>query len=569
MNLAPAHSRTARQAISIRQTVKSPRARSAGEVFLLVIAAVAPYLLTLKSYFLGDDFGFIGLFHDQPLAHFLSLFANEWTNGIFGEQTDEVRPLTGLSYRIDALLGPTNPVGYHASNIAEHAACTLLVYAMVNLTAPHRPGIAFSAALLFAVLPVHSEAVSWISGRADTISTLVFLVTLVTYMVYRLRKQRRWYTLSLIFFLLALFAKESSIVVPLLIIGYDVLLSQPRERPIRSFINDAWLYMPYALMSLAYLALRWYVLGDALRESRLSVNLLQGFLARQRHYLWALLLPDDPFVFPKVAGGILSIVILVVAIASLLGFVLILKERESRGRNFRLLLYFGPLWYVVSVLPLIVTYFSPRHLYFASVGSSIALPLLWLIPARRSLRQVAITVVLLVLLLAMHTVELYRANSVWRAASAVSEKIARDFERAGALLPDSSRVVLTVPPGIYDTVLWAWALPYVFEEPFSSADLYTRLEIVDHPYSYCCRTLWAHNRLGLLEKWVSDPGGSEIHVLYWNDGGGGRLENWRLTITPDIAEQVSLLRRLLDIGDDRRVYGEMLDLFSMLSSNAR
>lgn len=556
-----------RYARRMARSLKSSSVRLLGETILLVTAAVIPYTFTINSYFLGDDFGFIGLFHDKPLTYFPALFSREWTGGIFGEQTDEVRPLVALSYRIDALFGSTNPLVYHASNIVEHAAATLLVYAIVNLATRDRRGIALSAALLFAVLPAHSEAVAWISGRADSISTLVFLVTLTAFMLFRVRNQYRWYTLSLVAFFFALYAKESSIVLPLLFVGYDVLVDQRRDGIMRSVRRSIPVLLPYVSMTLAYLAFRWYALGEALREGHISLGLLDEFVSRQRDYLWALFLPDDPFVFPKAAAGGLPILVLAMAAAATIGFVSILSDRAGRWQSVRLLVYFGPLWYIVAVAPLIVTYFSPRHLYFASVGTSIAVPLLWFTPGRVAPRALA-TGALLAFLLSAHTLALYRANGVWEAAGNASRTISEEVERIGAQLPDASRVVLAVSPEIHGTVLWAWALPFVFEEPFSRGVLYDRLEIIEHPYAYCCRTLWPRDRLGRLEKWVSDPDGSEIHVLSWNDR-QRRLDSKKQTLTAEIAEQVSLLRRLLDIGDDRRVYPEMLHLFAALTSNAR
>src|SRR5262245_32077138 len=74
-------------------------------VLAVCLAAAVPFASTLNSYFLADDFGLIQLFSDKPPLHFLSLFSRPWVEGIYGEAPDELRPIVGVSYQIDALWG--------------------------------------------------------------------------------------------------------------------------------------------------------------------------------------------------------------------------------------------------------------------------------------------------------------------------------------------------------------------------------------------------------------------------------------------------------------------------------
>src|SRR5205814_711564 len=87
----------------------------------VAVAAALPYLSTIRSYFIADDFGLIQLFSSKPTFHFLTLFTSPWTETIYGSRTDELRPFVELSYQFDSLLGSGNPVGYHIDTIVLHA----------------------------------------------------------------------------------------------------------------------------------------------------------------------------------------------------------------------------------------------------------------------------------------------------------------------------------------------------------------------------------------------------------------------------------------------------------------
>jgi len=309
-------------------------------LLLLGLAAAAPYLPNLNDYFLSDDLGLIWLFHAKPWADFLTMFARDWTEGIYGVQADELRPVIALFYRLGALFGAANPTGYHAINLALHVASSLLVYCLGLLTTRRR-SISLASGLLFALLPGHAEAVTWISGSADVIPGFFFLLTIVTYSLFRRRRQRRWYLASVAIFALALFSKQSAILLPLLLVGHDLLLGDGRPRPARSWAAArGWLvHGPYLVMVLGYLGLRLALFGQAVRERQWSLDLLGQFLSRQPAYLWGLFLPDDPAYTLQVApdrapwAGAMALVLIAM---SALAMVDVVRDRQGRRASLRL-----------------------------------------------------------------------------------------------------------------------------------------------------------------------------------------------------------------------------------------
>uniref|UniRef100_UPI00358F6F31 protein O-mannosyl-transferase TMTC2 isoform X2 n=1 Tax=Myxine glutinosa TaxID=7769 RepID=UPI00358F6F31 len=93
------------------------------------------------------------------------------------------RPLCTLSFRLNYALGGLEPWGYHLVNVGLHAACST---AYTRLTGKLLPGKAWSflAGLLFAVHPIHTEAVAGVVGRADVGAGLFFLLSLLSYARY-------------------------------------------------------------------------------------------------------------------------------------------------------------------------------------------------------------------------------------------------------------------------------------------------------------------------------------------------------------------------------------------------
>src|SRR5438034_1268770 len=83
-----------------------------------------------------------------------------------------------------------------------------------------------TSGLVFALQPIHSEPVAWISGQTDLWATFFVLLSACTFIRARqLQQQKRpnllVYLLSLLSFVMALFSKESAIALPVALVAYD------------------------------------------------------------------------------------------------------------------------------------------------------------------------------------------------------------------------------------------------------------------------------------------------------------------------------------------------------------
>ena len=102
-----------------------------------------------------------------------AIFAHDYwgTNMSSPTSHKSYRPLTVLSFRFNFLHGGLQPRGYHAVNVLLHGAVSALVFVLAaSELVALRPSAALAAGLLFAVHPVHTEAVAGIVGRAELLA---------------------------------------------------------------------------------------------------------------------------------------------------------------------------------------------------------------------------------------------------------------------------------------------------------------------------------------------------------------------------------------------------------------
>ncbi len=140
-----------------------------GVAFLIVaVLAIGCYLNALGGEFVSDD-------HKQILSNPLlieshrlpEIFTKSFPFHRKQKSGGYYRPITALSYWIDFRLFGPNPFIFHLENLLWHTATALLVLVLLRNLWPTEPKVAFMGAVLFAVHPIHTEAVAWVSGRSE------------------------------------------------------------------------------------------------------------------------------------------------------------------------------------------------------------------------------------------------------------------------------------------------------------------------------------------------------------------------------------------------------------------
>jgi tetratricopeptide (TPR) repeat protein len=211
----------------------------------LFLISVGLYVNTLGHDFVFDD---VTLILQNPSVRSLDWFSILYRDGY--------RPVRTLTYGLNYAIGGEDPFGYHLVNILLHGLNVLLVYSLVLLLGRSNL-VAGSAGLLFAVHPIQSAAVAYISGRKDLLAAFFLLLGLILY----LRSRNGDYTkLAMAFacFLMAVLSKEVAIVFPVMLLLVDALREWNRESAGRPSIVQAviaaakrqpWLYGAFTLLA--------------------------------------------------------------------------------------------------------------------------------------------------------------------------------------------------------------------------------------------------------------------------------------------------------------------------------
>jgi protein O-mannosyl-transferase len=217
----------------------------------VLLVATVPYLNSLTAEFTFDDYGLVidnPTVPDGTPAHRVFTLPS-CTGGVY-------RPLTILSYSWNRALD-SRPIGYHAVNVLLHAATTLLVLLLAETLLGSTSGAAI-AALVFAVHPVHTEAVTSIAGRAEVLAAFFTLLALVAFVRSRPDTDSHptaWMIVSLLAFAAALLSKENALTaLPALAL---VHVWTDEDRDPRALVARC---APHCLVAVVYLAVRARIL---------------------------------------------------------------------------------------------------------------------------------------------------------------------------------------------------------------------------------------------------------------------------------------------------------------------
>ncbi|MBD3237834.1 MAG: tetratricopeptide repeat protein [Candidatus Eisenbacteria bacterium] len=175
---------------------------------LLLLAAVAlVYTPVYRAEFIWDDDDYLLL---NPLLTEEGGWAEIWDPS--SPRNPQFYPLVFSSFRIERGLWGTDATGYHVVNVVLHALNVLLLLFLLRRL--RVPG-AWLVAGLFAVHPVFVESVAWISERKNVLSGFFYLLAAHSYLRFDATSRWRWYGLTLICFLGALFSKTITASLPL------------------------------------------------------------------------------------------------------------------------------------------------------------------------------------------------------------------------------------------------------------------------------------------------------------------------------------------------------------------
>jgi len=236
---------------------------------VIAFAGVTAYANSLAGPFVFDDLDAVvgnpTIRHLGRIGIVLRAPASTVTGG---------RPVMNLSYALNYASGGLSVWGYHAVNLAIHILAGLTLYGIVRRTLRRSNGLAFAVALIWTVHPLQTEAVTYISERAESLMGLFYFLTLYAFIRKADAAARRvptreaaecrfhlqgigvWGWLSLAACLLGMATKEVMVTAPVAVLLYD-----------RTFVSgtfrEAWRRHGryYAGLAASWLFLGWLMTG--------------------------------------------------------------------------------------------------------------------------------------------------------------------------------------------------------------------------------------------------------------------------------------------------------------------
>ena len=193
---------------------------------LLAVAVILAYSNSLNSPFTYDDYSDVleqvTIRHLWPLRDVFYLPGKGFMN----------RPLVNLSFALDYALGGLRPFAFHLTNLAIHICASLALLGVIrrSLSLPvfgerfkaHISALALVPTAFWALHPLATESVSYITQRYESMMALFVLCTFYTVLrSVTSPRPRLWQAWAVLSCLLALGSKEVAVSLPVLVLLFD------------------------------------------------------------------------------------------------------------------------------------------------------------------------------------------------------------------------------------------------------------------------------------------------------------------------------------------------------------
>lgn len=295
-------------------------------------------VITNNSYI--RDFSFLPEYFSQNLIAGAGQITNYW------------RPLLLLSFATDYHIFGLDPAGYHAVNLLWHILGAWLLFLLLERLSKKR-WISAIVALIFLVHPLQTEAVTYVAGRADPMSTVFVLASALAYVLFRQKRGVKFIYLSALSFILSLLVKEQSIMLPALLFLIEACFFFDKK----NWKKSLFALIPFAVISLLYIGARVTVLNfndilsgtdySGVYDSSLKVRLLT-FTYVFSKYIALLFAPLHLHMAYEVSpitsiwsGYVLSFALLAIVFV----YIFIKNWKDNR------LVSFGIAWFLILLLP--------------------------------------------------------------------------------------------------------------------------------------------------------------------------------------------------------------------------
>ncbi|MDP8216960.1 MAG: tetratricopeptide repeat protein [Candidatus Kaelpia imicola] len=381
-------------------------------ILLITVLIAIIYSNSINVGFLWDDKALIknNVYVKSP-TKIAEVFKSDWGAGA-GKRYNFYRPLATLSYMLNYSLDRLNVRYYHIFNILLHILVGISLYWLLRLLLLNRL-LSLLTTLLYISHPIHTDSVTYLSGRAGILVALFVVTGFMLYIKSTNKKSKTLFSLSLISYILSLLSKESALIFVLIIFCYHYIFNLK---------IDKLKIVSLTIVTFIYLFIRSSIIESSLIANLISLNFIQripGFFVAIVDYLRILIIPYGlHFDYGKLTfswGYYKTLLGLFIFIGSIY-YALKTKNRDR-------VLSLSILWFSIALIPVsnifypLPFYMSEHYLYIPSIGFFLIFIVLItkLIKKLDKSKQLKISIYLfLVSLITTYSSLTYRQNNYWK-----------------------------------------------------------------------------------------------------------------------------------------------------------
>ncbi len=404
--------------------------------------AIAVYLLAgsfaffSQSYgyfFVGDDFTWLRWASNCPLVG--SSSCGSFWNTILGYFTQSngffYRP--GTRFYFDVMYSSfwLNQTAYHFVSIFLHFLVVVLVF-MLSRKVLKNYWLSVLSTFIFLILAVHHEDVFWMASVGFLFNAIFALSSLLAFIYWKEKKNKYYLISSIVFIILSLLFHELGVVVPFIIILYDLIF---KEKPISE--SDKKIYSAIVFIPLIpYLTLR-FLSNSHWFNGDYSYNLVKlpfNFVGNTIGYLALDLIGPQSNSFYQKARSIFGhhllpacILIVILVIAFFFVAKEVLKHLNIEEKR---IVGFAVMFFIVSLLPFLgLGNIADRYSYLSSMGIAILLVFFgkkffgyFITVTDRKTTVLSMTIIVIVFLM-IQLFQLQKLSMDWREAGMASNNL--------------------------------------------------------------------------------------------------------------------------------------------------
>ena len=205
------------------------------QLAIVVALTFLAYFNIFRNEFVWDDKDFI---QQWPAIQSWSNVPQLLQGELPGRHGGVFRPVRSIIYVAAYSMLQQNVFGYHVLSLMVHLLATVLVY-LITVKITKKSLLAFFTALLFGLQPVHTEAVTYITTNFDLWGIVFLLASLYWYLLHLETGKKYWYVASLLFSGLAVFTYEIALVLPLILLAYEVILRRSSKNRHSELVSES------------------------------------------------------------------------------------------------------------------------------------------------------------------------------------------------------------------------------------------------------------------------------------------------------------------------------------------